>query len=54
MKITKSDDSVMVNGVRIIAPDIYHNEWIAIHGVREQIPVFDASEGEEMLTRYPW
>lgn len=39
----------MVNGVRIIAPDIYHNEWIAIHGVREQIPVFDASEEEEMF-----
>ncbi|CAI9096723.1 OLC1v1032930C1 [Oldenlandia corymbosa var. corymbosa] len=47
MKITRSDNSVMVNGVKINAPDIYENEYIAIHGVEKQIPVFDSSEEEE-------
>lgn len=43
MKITKFDNSVMVNGVKIISPDLYEDQYIAIHGVEEQLPVLDAS-----------
>ncbi|KAL3501853.1 hypothetical protein ACH5RR_036302 [Cinchona calisaya] len=46
MKIGKSGDVVMVNGVEITAPDMYENYEIAIHGVREMIPELDNSEEE--------
>ncbi|KAL3510633.1 hypothetical protein ACH5RR_030034 [Cinchona calisaya] len=46
MKIEKSGDKVMVNGIEITAPDLYENERVAIHGMREMIPVLDSTDEE--------
>ncbi|KAL3751276.1 hypothetical protein ACJRO7_012144 [Eucalyptus globulus] len=37
IRITKSGDTFMVNKVAIEHPELYVNEWIVVHGVREMI-----------------
>lgn len=52
MKIEKSGGEVMINGVEITAPDMYENEGMAIHGVREIIPVLDITDEENEETTF--
>ncbi|XP_027099264.1 putative fasciclin-like arabinogalactan protein 20 [Coffea arabica] len=52
MKIQKSGDKVMINGVEITAPGLYENEGIAIHGVREMIPVLDDADEDTAETSF--
>ncbi|XP_027096845.2 putative fasciclin-like arabinogalactan protein 20 [Coffea arabica] len=52
MKIEKSGDRVMINGVEIAAPGLYENEGIAIHGVREMIPVLDSTDEDAAETTF--
>ncbi|KAF8036901.1 hypothetical protein BT93_C2584 [Corymbia citriodora subsp. variegata] len=37
VRVTKSGDTFMVNKVAIVHPELYVNEWIVVHGVREMI-----------------
>ncbi|KAF3432211.1 hypothetical protein FNV43_RR26950 [Rhamnella rubrinervis] len=35
VNITRSHDGVKINGVPVILPDMYHNDWLVVHGVGE-------------------
>ena len=35
VNITRSHDGVRINGVPVIFPDMYHNNWLVVHGVGE-------------------
>ena len=35
VNITRSHDGVRINGVPVIFPDMYHNDWLVVHGVGE-------------------
>lgn len=44
MNVTSANSEVFVNGVRISIPDMYHNDWVVIHGLNEMIPLPDEFE----------
>ncbi|CAB4272685.1 unnamed protein product [Prunus armeniaca] len=37
--ITRSQDVLMLNGVSIILPEVYHNGWLSVHGISEVLEV---------------
>ncbi|XP_019161127.1 PREDICTED: putative fasciclin-like arabinogalactan protein 20 [Ipomoea nil] len=41
MNVRSANGEVFVNGIRISIPDMYHNDWVVIHGLNEMIPLPD-------------
>lgn len=47
INVTKSDDDkLMFNGVRVIFPQLYHNDWLVVHGLQQVLSVSEGTEQE--------
>lgn len=33
INVTRSGDTVLLSGVQVVAPDLYNNSWLAVHGL---------------------
>ncbi|XP_051148958.1 putative fasciclin-like arabinogalactan protein 20 [Andrographis paniculata] len=51
MEVTKDEngESLKVNGVEIVFPEIFDNEWLVVHGIQGVIALPDSTEGEEEI-----
>ncbi|CAB4295746.1 unnamed protein product [Prunus armeniaca] len=47
INITRSQDVLMVNGVSVIFPEVYHNGWLSVHGISEVLEVPHRTEQAE-------
>lgn len=36
LKITRTGDEMMINGLQVTAPDMYCSNWLAVHGLGEE------------------
>ncbi|BFG17174.1 hypothetical protein CerSpe_034470 [Prunus speciosa] len=53
INITRSQDVLMLNGVSVIFPEVYHNGWLAVHGISEVLEVPHRTEQTEQVTVAP-
>nr|GLL41660.1 putative fasciclin-like arabinogalactan protein 20 [Ipomoea trifida] len=50
MNVRSANSEVFVNGIRISIPDMYHNDWVVIHGLNDMIPLPDEFEIRKEFT----